>query len=194
VCQSSHCFLGQSSFTNRGQAIVDFRGSYDAGFPDLLAALAHHLGPLRRSREIIDTLLAKAVRARLHGDIRSAIALVEQLVGHESDLAATVYSFGRKLETALDTNLADTFGPQLTIRETTRRIGEDEYPSRLGYDWALELHGSDQALDAIDAVVYTLHETFPIPSKRSAREQIISGCEELVGGLSRFGFTSSLWI
>ena len=145
---------------------VDFRDSFEAGLSDLLSALADHLGPLRPSREVIDSLIARAIRARLGGDIREANALVEQFVGADSELAANGYSFWRKLESALDTNLAETVAPQLVIKETTSRMGRSEYDDRDAYLWALELHGADEYLDSIDAVVYTLHPTFPNPIQK----------------------------
>jgi hypothetical protein len=138
---------------------VDFRDRFEAGLSDLLSALADHMGPLRRTREVIDRLIAQAIRARLNGDIREANALVEQFVGGDSELASSGYFFWRKLQTALDTNLADTVGPQLVVKEATR-IMTHHYPGRTAHEWTLELHGPDDILDSIDAVVYTLHPTF----------------------------------
>jgi hypothetical protein len=139
---------------------VDFRESFEAGLSDLLAALAAYLGPVRPSRETVDSLIARAIRARLSGKIHEANALVEQFVGPESGLAENGQSFWRKLETALASNFAETVAPRLTIREVTSRANSSQYQDRVAFEWALEIHGADECLDFIEAVVYTLHPTF----------------------------------
>jgi len=139
---------------------VDFRDRFEAGLSDLLSSLSDHVGPLRSSPDVIDRLIAKAIRARLKGELREAKALVEQFVGNDSELASNGYTFWRKLESALATNLAATVGPQLVINEETSRMSPGQYQDRDAFVWTVELHGADTDLDLIDAVVYTLHPTF----------------------------------
>jgi hypothetical protein len=140
---------------------VDFRDRLESGLSDLLSSVSVHVGPLRSSPEAIDRLIAKAIRARLNGDMREANALVEQFVGHESELASSGYTFWRKLESALASDLAGSVGPHLVVKEEASRMGPDQYDDRDAFVWALEIHGADKHLDLIDAVVYTLHPTFP---------------------------------
>jgi len=144
---------------------IDFRGGFDAGVADLVAALTVYFGPFRRSQEAVDRLIAKAVRALISGDIRAANALVEQFVGPESDLASTGYSLWRKLQAALTTNLAESVGPRLSLLETTRQLPE-HYPDRMGYEWTLEIKGASDELDTIASVIYTLHPTFHSPPQK----------------------------
>jgi len=145
---------------------IDFRGSFEAGLSDLLSALSKYLGPILRSREETDSLIAKAIRYRIHGDIRAANAIVEQFVGQDSELASSGYVFWRKLHSSLDTDFAEVMGSQLLVRESTKVMENSPYGNRPGYDWCLELHGPNDALDAIDAVTYTLHPTFPNPIQK----------------------------
>ncbi len=140
---------------------VDFRDRFESGLSDLLLTLSDHVGPLRSSPEFIDRLIARAIRARLKGDMREANALVEQFVGNDCELASSGYTFWRKLETALDSDLAATIGPHLVVKEKTSQMSQREYDDRDAFLWTLELHGGDNHLAMIDAVVYTLHPTFP---------------------------------
>lgn len=151
---------------------IDFRGGFDAGVADLLSALAVYFGPVRRSHEAVDRLIAMAIRAHISGDIRAANALVEQFVGPESDLASSGYSFWRKLQATLDTNLAESVGPRLSVMETTRRIRDDDYPDGTGYEWTLEIKGASDELDTIDSVRYTLHPTFQSPPQKVRAREI----------------------
>ena len=150
---------------------IDFRGGFDAGVADLLSALTVYFGPVRRSHEAVDRLIATAIRAHISGDIRAANALVEQFVGPESDLASSSYWFWRKLQSTLETNFAESVGPRLSVMETTRRIRDNDYPDGIGYEWTLEIKGASDELDTIDSVRYTLHPTFQSsPQKIRARE------------------------
>jgi len=148
---------------------IDFRGNFEAGLSDFLSSLKEYMGPLRHSRESIDNNIAKAIRARLNDDIREANALIEQIVGPESELASSSYTFWRKLQSSMETNLANSVGPQLIIKETTNILADEQYDDRKAYEWTLELHSADDDLKSIDAVVYTLHPTFnnPIQKVRS---------------------------
>jgi len=139
---------------------VDFRGEFEAGISDLFAALADHVGPLQTSTAEVDRLIAKAIRARLRGDIREANSIVEQFVGKDCDLAASSYTFWRKLESSLATDLASSVGSHLVVMEQTSKMNGREYEDRDAFVWTLEIHGSDHDLALIDAVVYTLHPTF----------------------------------
>jgi len=139
---------------------VDFRDDFEAGLSDLFSALSVQIGPLQSSPEVIDRLIARAIRARLKGEIREANALVEQFVGDDSELASNGYTFWRKLESALATDLAATAGPHLVVKEKTNKMDPGQYKDRDAFLWALEIHGADDHLDIIDAVVYTLHPTF----------------------------------
>ena len=151
---------------------VDFRDDFEVGLSDLLSALSDQIGPLRSSPEIVDRLIARAIRARLKGDIREANALVEQFVGNDSELASSGYTFWRKLESALATDLASTVGPHLVVKEESSTINPSQYVGRDTFSWALEIHGADNHLDMIDAVVYTLHPTFsPQSQKVRSREE-----------------------
>jgi len=142
---------------------IDFRDNFEAGLSDLFTALASHIGPLRLSTGAVDTLIAKAIRARLREDIRTANALVEQVVRADNELASTGYVFWRKLQTVLDTDCAKAAGPELIVRETTTRLRSSDYEDGRGaYEWALELHGPAHHLSAIDVVVYTLDPTFDV--------------------------------
>jgi TIR domain len=76
---------------------IDFRDNFEAGLSDLLSAISGHTGPLRSSAEATDRLIARAIRARLRGDLREANALVEQFVGIDIELASSAYTFWRKL-------------------------------------------------------------------------------------------------
>lgn len=139
---------------------IDFRGEFEAGISDLFSALSDHIGPLQTSTEEVDRLIAKAIRARLRGDIRESNSLVEQFVGNDCDLAATGYAFWRKLESSLATDLASTVGSHLVVMEQTSRMSGREYEDRDAFMWTIEIHGSDHDLALIDAVVYTVHPTF----------------------------------
>jgi hypothetical protein len=139
---------------------IDFRDNFEAGLSDLLSAISGHTGPLRSSAEATDRLIARAIRARLRGDLREANALVEQFVGIDIELASSAYTFWRKLESALASDLAGSVGPRLYIRENTSQMSTGQYKDRNAFLWALEIHGADKDLEMIDAVVYTLHPTF----------------------------------
>jgi len=139
---------------------VDFRDKFEAGLSDLLSAISDYTGPLGISAEVTDRLIARAIRARLRGDLRESNALVEQFVGNDSELASSAYTFWRKLESALTSDFAAIVGPHLFIKENTSRMSPGQYDDRDAFLWAVEIHGTDKDLDKIDAVVYTVHPTF----------------------------------
>jgi hypothetical protein len=140
---------------------LDFRGSFEAGFSDLITAIGEHLGPMSPSSEVVDGLIAKAVRARLGGDIRTANALVEQIVGLESNLASSGYAFWWKLQSSLSTDLAGSSVSDLRIRETAVCLKENHPDEDHDwFRWTLEIHGTPEALDSIDSVEYRLHPSF----------------------------------
>lgn len=145
---------------------VDFRGAFSAGMADFLAALAKHISLPRLSQGAADRLIAAAIRARIRGDVRASNALVEQLIRGDDSLAASGYAFWRKLESALSTDFAKAAAHLLSIKEVSRRLPKTQYPGRRTYEWSVEILAPDDTLDAIDAVVYTLHPTFRDPVQR----------------------------
>jgi hypothetical protein len=150
---------------------IDFRGDFEGGFRDLLAALSRTDEVLLQTDQKVITLLGRAVQARLAGDFSTANSLIGQALLLNPDLSASAGDFWKHLsmtdaqhvENALR-KLIDS-GVQL-IREESVLSRESIYPDgRPTIEWSVSIDADPAILDKIDYVKYQLHESFANPER-----------------------------
>jgi hypothetical protein len=147
---------------------VDFQGSYEGGFRDLLEVLKKQLEPEDRRQGDANRLIGEGIRACLNNDLPTANSLIGQALILDPQLATSVDAFWMAVRREQTTDWATRFLPQISIGEWAGRLHENIYSEQAGknvdyYRWSVEIVADEDILDKIDYVQYELHETFAEP-------------------------------
>lgn len=151
---------GEMPFEIIDRQFVDLRGDFGAAMGDLVSALSTHAEPTDRGRDEIDSLLGRAIRARIAGMLAKSDGLVRQAMVIDPLLADSPQSLwaacGEATPKSSSVSLAD-----FRIREQTRRLDESIYEDgRRTYQWSVELVAAPSVLSAVEHVAYDVSKYF----------------------------------
>lgn len=147
---------------------IDFRGEFEGGFRDLLEATQKHLQPQNKTQNYVNTLIGQAIRARIAQDYTAADNVIGQVLAIQPDLAQSISSFWSQVgarSNGVDNEWLRTYiaGGAAIIIEETKQLNDRRYGKNTAYEWRISVDLPDDALDKIESVQYTLHETFTNP-------------------------------
>lgn len=139
---------------------VDFRGTTEAGWADLLAALAPHATPDAASQREADLLLGAAVRARLARDWLGAAALARRAQALDPALLPDGAELWAALADAAPRAPVTAGFRRFELVERTSRLEASIFRTRPTYRWTVSIDGPEGFLEIVDSVEYRLHRSF----------------------------------
>ena len=147
---------------------IDFQGGYEGGFRDLLEVLKKEISPGNIRRDDANRLIGEGLRSYLDRNYPRANSLIGQALVHDPEIADSVAAFWKAIKQTQETDWAGELMPEIEIRERANLLKESVFSQQAGahidyYQWSVEIAASNEILDKIDFVKYTLHETFPKP-------------------------------
>ncbi|MEO0373101.1 MAG: TIR domain-containing protein [Cyanobacteria bacterium P01_A01_bin.17] len=150
---------GELPFRIINLQFVDFRGTFDGGFSELIDALQSHAEPHPRNEYDADLLLGVSVRARLAGNVLKSDMLLKEAAAIDETLEASKDDFWARLGGTFKHFQLERLG-KLEFVETTAEADDEVYEDRPAFAWSVALDGPPDILDLIDHVSYKLHPTF----------------------------------